>query len=106
MIEDEMIELTTDSTLRGVNFEEVGLIIDEAQNCDVPTLRLILTRCHDNCHIAMLGDSRQKDNKSSKNEFIKYGDYMTIPDGNHQHQHNFHYLDLEMPYKAYREQTR
>jgi lipopolysaccharide cholinephosphotransferase len=36
----------------------------------------------------------------------KYGDYMTIPDGNHQHQHNFHYLNLEMPYKAYREQTR
>jgi lipopolysaccharide cholinephosphotransferase len=36
----------------------------------------------------------------------KYGDYMTIPDGNHQHQHNFHYLDLEKPYKTYREQTR
>ena len=29
----------------------------------------------------------------------KYGDYMTIPDGNHQRQHNFHYLDLEQSYK-------
>jgi LPS biosynthesis protein len=33
----------------------------------------------------------------------KYGDYMTIPDGDHQRQHNFHYLDLEKPYKNYRE---
>ena len=31
----------------------------------------------------------------------KYGDYMVIPDGNHQRQHNFHLLDLE---KGYREQ--
>jgi len=31
----------------------------------------------------------------------KYGDYMTIPDGNHQRQHNFHYLDLEKPYREY-----
>jgi lipopolysaccharide cholinephosphotransferase len=33
----------------------------------------------------------------------KYGDYMTIPDGDHQRQHNFHYLDLEKPYKTYHE---
>ena len=32
----------------------------------------------------------------------KYGDYMTIPDGNHQRQHNFHYLDLEHSYKTYK----
>lgn len=31
----------------------------------------------------------------------KYGDYMVIPDGNHQRQHNFHLLDLG---KGYREQ--
>ena len=31
----------------------------------------------------------------------KYGDYMTIPDGKHQRQHNFHYLDLENSYKNY-----
>ena len=29
----------------------------------------------------------------------KYGDYMTIPDGDHQRQHNFHYLDLDHSYK-------
>lgn len=28
----------------------------------------------------------------------KYGDYMTIPEGHHQRQHNFHYLDMEHSY--------
>lgn len=28
----------------------------------------------------------------------KYGDYMQIPKGDHQRQHNFHLLDLEHPY--------
>lgn len=28
----------------------------------------------------------------------KYGDYMVIPDGDHQRQHNFNYLDLDKPY--------
>ncbi|MBR3067918.1 MAG: LicD family protein [Prevotella sp.] len=31
----------------------------------------------------------------------KYGDYMTIPDGNHQRQHNFHVLDFDKPYRNY-----
>jgi len=29
----------------------------------------------------------------------KYGDYMTIPDGNHQRQHNFDVLDFEQPFR-------
>ncbi len=29
----------------------------------------------------------------------KYGNYMVIPDGDHQRQHNFHLLDLEKSYK-------
>lgn len=31
----------------------------------------------------------------------KYGDYMTIPSGDHQRQHNFFYLDYNTPYKEY-----
>jgi len=30
-----------------------------------------------------------------------YGDYMTIPPGPKQKQHNFHYLDYHLPYKEY-----
>ena len=31
----------------------------------------------------------------------KYGDYMTIPDGDHQRQHNFHVLDFDTPYRKH-----
>jgi lipopolysaccharide cholinephosphotransferase len=36
----------------------------------------------------------------------KYGDYMTIPKGDHQRQHNFHLLDLEKPYREYSEENK
>ena len=34
----------------------------------------------------------------------KYGDYMTIPKQSEQRQHNFHYMDLNSPYRDYKEQ--
>ncbi len=34
----------------------------------------------------------------------KYGDYMVVPDTNHQRQHNFFYLDYNMPYRQYKDQ--
>lgn len=84
MCEMGIILLTTDFSLRGVNFEKAGVIVEESENCDIETLRLIFTRCDDYCHIAMIGDSRQKDNKGSKNtDFIDYGKYLAkAPFGN------------------------
>ena len=77
MITNELVMMITDSNLRGVNFKKVGLIVDEAENCDYETLKLIFTRCHDDCHIAMIGDAKQKDNPGSKNnDFVFYGDYL------------------------------
>ena len=35
-----------------------------------------------------------------------YGDYMTIPPEKDRWQHNFHYLDLDHPYREYAEQSR
>ena len=32
-----------------------------------------------------------------------YGDYMTIPSGNKQKQHNFYYLDYHLPYRQYQD---
>ena len=34
-----------------------------------------------------------------------YGDYMKIPDGDHQRQHNFHVLDLSLHYREYQKQA-
>lgn len=33
----------------------------------------------------------------------KYGDYMTIPPGDKQRQHNFYFLDYDLPYREYRD---
>ena len=78
LIAQGKIVLTTDSTLRGVNFERAAIIVDEGENCDTETLKLIFTRCHDNCHVVLLGDRLQKDNKGSRQEdFVRYGEYMS-----------------------------
>ena len=83
MIAQGLIHLTTDSTLRGINFDNIGLCIDEAENGDHETLKLIFTRCHDDCHVVMIGDSKQKDNRGKNTDFIKYGDYLAdSPYGN------------------------
>ena len=79
MVANGLIVLTTDSTLRGINVEKAGVCIDEAQNCDCRTLKLIFTRCHDSCHIVMIGDSQQKDNHGDNTGFIRYGDYLAGP---------------------------
>ncbi len=34
----------------------------------------------------------------------KYGDYMTIPPGEKQRQHNFYFLDYNLPYKEYKDE--
>ena len=76
MITNGYLLLATDSNLRGVNFRKVGVIMDECESMDEETLRLIFTRCHDNCHIVMLGDRRQKDNKGRNDDFVFYGNYL------------------------------
>ena len=76
MVENGLIILTTDSTMRGINLKNVGLIVDEAQNCDWETLKLIFTRPDEDCHNVMLGDVHQKDNKGKNDVFVEYGDYL------------------------------
>ena len=76
LINTNQITLTTDVSLRGVNLSSCGVCIDEGQNLDMHTLKLIFTRCHDNCHVALLGDKEQKDNTGNNETFIAYGNYL------------------------------
>ena len=76
MIDVGLISVVTDSCLRGINFENVGVIVEEAENMDEETLRLIFTRCHDNCFVVMIGDRKQKDNKGDNQDFLYYGRYL------------------------------
>lgn len=78
MCDEDILFLATDSNLRGVNFEKAGVIVDEGENCDKETLKLIFTRVHDDCHVVLLGDSLQKDNRGEHNtDFVRYGRYLS-----------------------------
>lgn len=64
--EHRKIEMTTTSYLRGVNFKNAFVIIDEAQSLDLLELQTVLTRIHDSCKVVVIGSVLQNDNKKLK----------------------------------------
>lgn len=59
--EYKKIEMMSTSYLRGVNFKNAYVIIDEAQNLDLNELQTALTRIHDSCKVVVIGSTRQVD---------------------------------------------
>ena len=55
------IEFTVDTYLRGVNFENKVIIIDESQNFYGDDLKKTLTRIHDSCKTIVIGHTEQCD---------------------------------------------
>lgn len=55
------LKFESSSFLRGVTFENMVLVIDEAQNMGYQELYTILTRIGENCKVIMCGDTRQDD---------------------------------------------
>lgn len=55
------IDCRSHTFLRGVNFENKVIIVDEAQNAYVDELKKILTRASDNCKVIVIGHVGQKD---------------------------------------------
>ena len=55
------IECLTHTYLRGTNFEEKVVIIDEAQNYYKDELKKVLTRIHDSCKVIVIGHTGQID---------------------------------------------
>jgi predicted ribonuclease YlaK len=64
------IEFAPISYLRGRNFKDCVIIVEEAQNIWYNELLTILTRCADNCKIFLMGDSYQTDIRE-KEQFSK-----------------------------------
>lgn len=78
-----VLQTTLDTTLRGVNIERAGAIVDEIQNADLDTLKLIFTRMHDDVHTVAIGDGKQKDNKRSSDQYKLYCEFLAAsPMGN------------------------
>lgn len=72
-----IIRETLDISMRGINLEKCGVILDEVQNADIDTLRLIFTRFHDDVHAVVIGDAKQKDQKNSNSAVFKaYCEYL------------------------------
>ena len=55
------IQCMTHTFLRGCNFENKVIIIDESQNYYTDELKKVLTRIHDNCKVVVIGHSGQID---------------------------------------------
>ena len=67
------IVTVTHTFLRGINFENQVVIIDEAQNFTLSELQKVLTRIHDSCKVICIGHMGQIDihNKQASG-FAKY----------------------------------
>lgn len=63
MLEEQgKFELEAISHIRGRSFQDTLIIIDEAENLDVSSLKTLLTRIGENCLIIVLSDDDQIDN--------------------------------------------
>ena len=69
------IEITPIAFIRGRSLENCILIVDEAQNLDIVTLKTILTRIGEYCKVILLGSLNQIDDKKQikkeKCDFVK-----------------------------------
>lgn len=68
------IECLTHTFLRGTNFENRVVIIDECQNFYFDELMKVLTRIHDNCKVIIIGHDSQNDLLSNpdRSGFVPY----------------------------------
>ena len=74
--------------LRGVNFENQVVIIDEAQNFTVPQIKKIITRCYDSCRVIVIGSNDQIDIDPNKSCFARLMNHMEGFEG---------YIKCELP---------
>ena len=68
---EAFVRLMTHTYLRGSNYQDAVVIIDEAQNYTVAELKKVLTRIHDNCKVIVVGHTGQID-INGKSGFERY----------------------------------
>ena len=69
------VKCLTHTYLRGTNFENSVIILDESQNYSFDDLKKTLTRANDNCKVIVIGHSLQRDTSDSSNGFERYIEY-------------------------------
>lgn len=67
------VEANSHTFMRGSNISNKFVIIDECQNMTIPEIKKVLTRCHDNSKIILIGHIGQIDLKNKNHSgFQKY----------------------------------
>lgn len=72
---DGFITLITNTFIRGTNFENKIVIIDEAQNFTEHELRTAISRVHDSCKLIMIGHQLQCDIRKENSGWRKCRSY-------------------------------
>lgn len=85
---NKWIVADSQSFLRGVNFEKQVVIVDEAQNFTIPQIKKIISRCHDNAKLIIIGSSSQVDIEPNKSCFARLMAHMDGFEG---------YIKCELP---------
>lgn len=66
MLEEQTIELAPLAFMRGRTFRNAWIIFDEAQNCSINQMKMILTRLGENSKMVVTGDLKQTDNQFAR----------------------------------------
>ena len=71
---DSYIKFTVDTYLRGCNFENKVVIVDESANFYFDEMKKVLTRIHDNCKVIIIGHDGQCDlfKHKERSGFVPY----------------------------------
>ena len=78
MLEEQTIELAPLAFMRGRTFRNAWIIFDEAQNCSINQMKMILTRLGENSKMIVTGDLNQTDRQfAHDNGLLDFIDKMT-----------------------------
>lgn len=61
LLKRKIIDARPLAFMRGSNFEDAFVILDEAQNCSPKQMKMFLTRIGPNCRVVVNGDEKQSD---------------------------------------------
>lgn len=61
LVKENILQFRPLAYMRGANFDDSLLILDEAQNCDIRQLMLFITRMGENSKVIISGDVHQSD---------------------------------------------
>lgn len=72
MLDDGIIEIAPLGFMRGRTFKNAYVIVDEAQNCTVDQMKMVLTRLGEGSSIVVTGDLKQHDRGYEKNGLLDF----------------------------------